>query len=784
MFLRMTTFVSSNPSASVNQDLVEQVLAASVEIGVGSADAKPRPGQLALARDMAKAMSPLGNTDGTASGRGHLSGLAGVGIGKSFAGLSNAAVRAVKYEERTLYSTKSLSLQAQIVDKDAPVVSEAVKQVLGSGFTTAVLKGWGNYACANRAYEIGFALLGDDPGAFPGPTGVRPLMARLQNLPDTGKVNVDGFDVELEEMKPLVLWALAQMIRDDKTGDKDTYDGALSENSWGFVSVSTDECIGPMDCPFAEMCKSDRARNRAAEADVVITNHSLLAVQAANAVPVVMGNQTLGQFQHIIVDEAHELPKVVRSQGEAGISGRRMGQLIRAVKLVADDRDNNVISWVEDGHQLAEFVEQELHALFRKTSSGEIGRLKPEDDPLVNTGDAIIAWARIGSRHLKKPAAAAQASGNMRKVIAGKRAGVAVDALISDVNAVRKDVKGQARWLQAPPAQLAPAGRRRTRPWYAVQAAKVEVGALMKANLWTQKIEDEDTGEELDVSPSVSCISGTLPKNFINEAGLSAPQTVVYELPFKEAYAESMLFIPEAKTPDAVEALTDPNPYGGKRKFNTDKHHIWATDVMKELIDANQGHALVLSATSRGAKAYAKALEEHAGGRYRVYTQWDSTSPRLVIAKWKADPTGVLCGTSGLMTGTDAPGETNSLVILDRVPRAAGNPRDDARADLVAERLGGGKNAEFTARRLVYVADACELLGQSRGRLVRGQNDRGVFAMLDPRLLKNHPFTYEETSRRDMMEMIDAFGQRSTDLNVVTQFMRDRQASLGREAAA
>jgi ATP-dependent DNA helicase DinG len=764
----------NSPSPS-NSDLVLRVLSAAVEIGVGTSDAQPRPGQLALASDIADTQSVIGDT---ASGRGHLAGLAGVGIGKSFAALSNAAVRAVKYNERTLYSTKSLPLQAQIVDKDAPVVSRAAVRELGKGFTTAVLKGWGNYACMNRAFELGSALLGEEVHGYPDKGSIRPLMKRIERLPNYGTVKVDSMDVDLAEMKPLALWALGQGLVDAVTGDKDTYHGESSESAWKSVSVSPDECIGLDVCPFAEMCKSDRARTRAGEADVVIANHSLMAVQASLGVPVVLGNSVLGSFDHIIIDEAHELPKVVRSQGECSVSGRRLGGLIRLVKTVADERNERVSNWIDQGYQIAEMVEAELHRTFTATSSGEVGRLGENDDPLANTGDAIIAWARIGNRLLKKPVDAAQNAGKMGVVMAGKRATSGVDGLIADVNAVRKHRKGQARWLASPPPAQAVIGRKKApRPWYVAQAAPVEVGGLLRANLWTQEVEDMDTGDMVDVSPSVTCMSGTLPPGFVFDAGLDARQTVEYELPFREAYEESMLYVPDAKTAADIEALTDPG-YGGKRRFSTAKHVVWASEKMYRLLDANRGHALILAATSASGKQYAENLRSHAKGRWNIYTQWDAGSPRITLAKWKADQSGVLVGTQGLMTGVDAPGETCSLVVLDRPPRAAGNAVDDARVELIAERLGGGTAASWTGKRMVYVADAVEKMGQSRGRLVRNGNDRGMFVVLDPRMLKNHPFSYEASARKDMMDAVNVFGLKTSDLGEAVKFLEHRKDRL------
>jgi ATP-dependent DNA helicase DinG len=752
-------------------DLVGLVLAAAVEIGVGTADARPRPGQIALALDIAGVQTGIGNSG---SGRGHLAGLAGVGIGKSFAALSNAAVRSVKYGERTIYSTKSLPLQAQIVDKDAPVVAAAAERVLGKGFTSAVLKGWGNYVCLNRAFELGEALLGGHPSAHPDPAGLNPLIKKVQKLPNTGTVTINGAEVELAEMKPLAVWALQQGAVLSASADKDTYEGGATETAWKAVSVSPEECIGLDVCPFADLCKSDLARAKAAAADVVVTNHSLLSVQASLGMPVVLGNTTLGHFDHLIVDEAHELPKTVRSQGECTISGRRLSSLIRLVKAVTSDSDTKVNDWREQGRLIAERTEVELHQMFAATSSGEVGRLGENDDPLRDNGDVIIAWARIGTRLLKAPMTAAQTAGRMSVVMAGKRAQAEAEGLIADVNAVRKHHKGTARWLAAPAMAPAAVVGKRPRPWYSAQAAPVEVGGLLNANLWTQTVEDPEGGDDINVSPSVTCISGTLPPGFVFDTGLSAREITEYELPFKEAYAESMLLIPSAQTAEQVEALTDPG-YGTKRKFSTVKHIVWAIEQMSTLIDANHGSALVLSATSAAGKKYAEALREHAAGRWNIYTQWDAGSPRLVLAKWKADLTGVLVGTQGLMTGVDAPGETCSLVILDRPPRAAGNAVDDARVELIADRMGGDKSATWTGKRLVYVADAVEKMGQSRGRLVRGGNDRGMFAILDPRLLKNHVFTYEESARKDMMTSVNVFGLKTSDIDEAVAYLNGRK---------
>jgi ATP-dependent DNA helicase DinG len=109
-------------------------------------------------------------------------------------------------------------------------------------------------------------------------------------------------------------------------------------------------------CP----CKPLKSRELVAAADIVITNHSMIAVQAATGAPVVIGSAKLGQFDGIIIDEAHALPSIVRNQGQSEVSGRRILSAVRKVKGVLSDRDPHIMKWIDDGHHVADYVENEL----------------------------------------------------------------------------------------------------------------------------------------------------------------------------------------------------------------------------------------------------------------------------------------------------------------------------------------------------------------------------------------------------------------------------------------
>ena len=150
-------------------------------------------------------------------------------------------------------------------------------------------------------------------------------------------------------------WALSGGV------DRHSYPEPLGERDWGNASVSTNECVGLDSCPFAEQCRPAEAREIAAEAQIIVTNHSMLAVQAANDAPVVIGNQRLGQFDHVIVDEAHALPSIVRNQGAVEISGRKITNLMYVLRgLMSEQATKTEKNLLDDGDRLAHALDLHL----------------------------------------------------------------------------------------------------------------------------------------------------------------------------------------------------------------------------------------------------------------------------------------------------------------------------------------------------------------------------------------------------------------------------------------
>src|SRR5699024_8895822 len=210
---------------------------------------------------------------------------------------------------------------------------------------------------------------------------------------------------------------------------------------------------------------------------------------------------------------------------------------------------------------------------------------------------------------------------------------------------------------------------------------------------------------------TVVAVSATIADDFPYESGLSTRVRDV-STPFEDAYQNSALYVP---TPGDGDIDIIGVQRWGKTRMDTQAHHRWAQEHMLELLFANKGSAMVICATASSAKAYAQAIQDDPAMGFGVYTQWDRRGRAAAIQDWNADTSSVIVGTRSLMTGVDAPGDTNTLVIIDRPARAPMNPVDKARCTALIDR---GVN-KFAADTQVYVQDAATLLEQAAGRLIR-----------------------------------------------------------------
>jgi len=779
--------VASAPSLHAQLDTI---LDRAVQIATGTLGAaKPataRPGQRKLSHAVLDNLVTQGN----------LASEAPTGSGKSFAVGVPAMLLAAERQERSVISTESLGLQAQLMEKDLPVMAQATKDILGVTPTFSVLKGWSNYVCALAAcgvaeMELGVAAPGrpvNDPAA---------LLAELRQ-DDSERVRTP--------LSHLVEWAIAQIV-EERSGDRaslrpETFPGDLSQltdDLWSSVSISPAECPSVRKCPFGEVCLPHAARVHAGLSDIVVTNHSMLAVQAATVAPVVIGNKSVGPINHLIVDEAHGLASTVRKQGAVSISAFGLHGILRSVERSLEQpakakrlREVGMDLFRQFDSQLTAFMEAGRsggRSAGRSASHSAVVALPADHDPFEDLMSALTAWLKAAKALVPDPYRTNAVSEMRFRFAAIAR----ISTVVGTIAAIQNSPKDYARWVEHEriPSNV-PTGLERV-AGAALRISPVDVGPMLRAALYEyqanpparrgQKVGDadpvggqSDEEEELLVL-SVSAVSATLPQSVVYELGLRTT-LVKYASPFTRSYRDSMLYIPKLSDDELTE-LTGP-ARGSKPKFDTGRHPAWAAPYVERLVRANGGSALVLSATTAAGRYYADYLTSHHIG-VPVHSQWDGGPVRHIVDIWRDDATSVLVGTRSLMTGVDAPGGTCSLVIIDRVPRSAGNPVDDARVTRIMERM---EIDRWAADRLVYVGDAALLMEQAAGRLIRSATDLGMVACLDPRLLKSSPLKYPEPTRKLLIGALDSFEQKVSSRDPAEAFLSKQKARSARKAAA
>lgn len=618
---------------------VPELLAAAVAALGGS----ERDGQVRMAEAVARAFD---------SGE-HLAVQAGTGTGKSLAYLVPAIARAVTDDHPVVVSTATIALQRQLVDRDLPRLADALEGVLSRRPTFALLKGRRNYLCLNKIHA-GTEESDDAP---------------QEELFEPFAAGALGRDVQR-----LTVWA-----QTTDSGDRDDLKPGVPERSWSQVSVSARGCVGAARCQFGIDCFAERARAVAAEADVVVTNHALLAIDAISETNV------LPEHDLLVVDEAHELVDRVTSVAT--------GELTAATLSVAVRRITRLVS-----PELVQRLDAAALTFGSAIHDGTPGRMDHLDDELATYLAALRdAAGAVRSAIDTAPSDPKAASARKEAVAAlSEIADTAARILTSFEPAIpeRTDVV----WLSHED------NRGSVRP--VLRVAPLSVAGLLRDRLFARAT-TVLTSATLTVGGTFDAMAGAW--------GLtlgSGPETRWRGLDVGSPFAH-------AKAGILYVAAHLPPP--GRDGTGTDAQ----LDEVAELIAAAGGRTLGLFSSMRAARAAAEAMR----GRLDtpVLCQGDDTTGALV-EQFAADAETSLFGTLSLWQGVDVPGPSLSLVLIDRIPF----PRPDdplltARQRAISARGGNG----FMA---VAANHAALLLAQGAGRLLRSVDDRGVVAVLDSRM--------------------------------------------------
>lgn len=636
----MTT--KSKPSREV-ANVVTNLLKIAVK-GLGGAN---RPGQVEMAEAVAHAFE---------SGE-HLAVQAGTGTGKSLAYLVPSIARALQTEQPVVVSTATIALQRQLVDRDLPRLVNSLADALPRKPTFALLKGRGNYLCLNKIHN-GAA---DEPADRPQDELFSPMA-----------ISAMGRDVQ----------RLTEWSSDTETGDRDELTPGVPDRSWSQVSVSARECIGVSRCQFGTDCFAERAREKAGAADVVVTNHALLAIDALSDFSV------LPEYELLVVDEAHELADRVTGVATAELSATSMAVAHRRMSRLVDD-------------ELAQRFEAAVATLSSLLHELDAGRIDVLDKELGTYLTALRDAANAARTAIDATPSDPQAASARTEAVTALSdvSDTATRILTSFVPPIpdRVDVVWVAREESANATRVI------------MRVAPMSVSGLLRTRLFANTTAVL-TSATLTLGGNFDAMARNWGLGGFSEDGESAKpgwRGLDVGSPFDHAKS-AILYVAKHLPPPG--------------RDGTDTRTL---DEIEGLITAAGGRTLGLFSSMRAAKAAAEVMRERLSTP--VLCQGEDTTSALV-QKFSDDPETSLFGTLSLWQGVDVPGPSLSLVLIDRIPF----PRPDdplltARQRAISAHGGNG----FMA---IAANHAALLLAQGTGRLLRHTDDRGVIAVLDSRL--------------------------------------------------
>lgn len=582
----------------------------------------------------------------------HLLVQAGTGTGKSLGYLVPALVASTSQSKPIVVATATLALQAQIVSRDIPRLLESLGDRPESETQVAILKGRNNYLCLHKL-----------EGGYPEDEGDT-LFEMDTATGATGKLG--------EEILRLRRWA-----ETTETGDRDELLPGVSDRAWRQVSVNAAECLGRR-CPLVEECFSEMARTKAAESDLVITNHALLAINAFE------GAAVLPDHDVVIIDEAHELADRVTGAVTGSLSPATISRVAKSVKR-----------HTQADHRALEQAALGLDSALNGLPSEMLAQGLPE--PVALAMDRVREAARQGLTDTKSSDKDADAGRQMARASLTEIHEIAEKMLTADPAFQVIWVSRQGSWDPKKGYVAASDDDPAT-----LNIAPITVAGHLREGLFEGRTVVL-TSATLTVGESFDATAGAL--------GLKGPSAPAWEAvdvgsPFNYP-KQGVLYL----------ASDLPRPGRGVSEQQLER--------LLDLLEASGGGALGLFSSKRAAELAADYVRKRSD--LNVLLQGES-SLRALVKEFSEERDSCLFGTMSLWQGVDVPGDSCRLVIMDRIPF----PRPDdplalARARAVEQAGGNG----FMA---VSAYHAAIRMAQGAGRLVRSVNDRGVVAVLDSRI--------------------------------------------------
>jgi len=625
-----------------------------LDVAVTAIGGQPRDGQIEMAEAVANALSD----------RHHLLVQAGTGTGKSLAYL----VPALVHGKKVMVATATLALQRQLIERDLPKIKGALEKELNRDISFAIYKGAGNYVC----------------------------LQKMNNAPDDPETQAVLEISSLEsDAKRLRAWAQSAGASGDRDDAPD-----VDRRVWAANSVSGRECMGADECPSGSKCFAALAKAKAQTADIVVTNHTLLAIEIVDSHPI------LPERDAIILDEAHEFMDRTTQAVTEELTAARVSRAANMARKHMPGKATDAFN--KAAEKFAAAINDYADDL--KADPAKAGRL-----------DKLPSQLEAPLRAVKEAVTAINAL-------------IAADAEIIDPNtmAERARVKGALNEINQTCTKLLKPGHTHVlwfEPTYStLYLAPLAVSDVLRGNLLTQTPVIA-TSATLTVGKSFDAIAKNIgfliagkndeeneeEESEEDEKGMMDPanlQILDVGSPFDFAN-QGMLYLPKD--------LPEPGRDGPSKEALTE---------LGELIEAAGGRTLALFSSWRGVEMADEHLRNVlAELKIPIITQRRGDAVGPLVDKFAKDERSILLGTISLWQGIDVPGPACTLVAIDRIPF----PRPDE--PVLSARAAEADAAGGSGFMQISLPRAALLLAQGTGRLIRSLDDRGVVAILDSRIV-------------------------------------------------
>jgi len=565
-------------------------------------------------------------------------------------------------------ATATLALQRQLVERDLPKIKAALDKELNRDISFAIYKGVGNYIC----------------------------LQKMNNAPNDPEAQAVLEVSSLEgDAKRLRAWAQSA----NATGDRDDAPD-VDRRVWSANSVSGRECMGADECPSGSKCFAALAKAKAQTADIVVTNHTLLAIEIVDSHPI------LPERDAIVLDEAHEFMDRTTQAVTEEITAARVARAANMARKHLPGKASDALYKASEkfSKALGEYADD------LKSDPTKAGRL----DKLPSTLEAPLRA--------------------IKEAVASVTALISADAQIIDPNSMaeRARVKGALNEVSQTATKLLKPGHTHVlwfEPTYStLYLAPLAVSDVLRGNLLTQTpvIATSATltvGKSFDaIAKNIGFVIGGKNEDEVEDdeersekKGVMDPanlQILDVGSPFDFAN-QGMLYLPKdlpepGRDGPSIEALTE----------------------LGELIQAAGGRTLALFSSWRGVEAADEHLRDVlAELKLPIITQRRGDSVGPLVDKFAKDEKSILLGTISLWQGIDVPGSACTLVVIDRIPF----PRPDE--PVLSARAAEADAAGGSGFMQISLPRAALLLAQGTGRLIRSLDDKGVVAILDSRIV-------------------------------------------------